>query len=144
MIDYQISKLSSPVADLHFMIFMCTDYATRTKHYMDWIHYYHTQLDKNLSNYGLRVNYVYPRDQLDADLRRFAKICLSQIIIVSIFTIRETENAAKLQGVMKNVDTSMGEMVDNIKLTGSGSATVKAFQTKFAGIIDSFANLGYL
>ncbi|XP_026330442.1 uncharacterized protein LOC113237936 [Hyposmocoma kahamanoa] len=146
MIDYQASKVSSPVADLHYMIFLCTDYATRKKHYDDWINYYHSQLDKNLSNYGLKANYVYPRDKLDADLRRFAKASIGQIIFVTMVIIRESANAAKLQDAMKKVDsnTSMHKMADHIKLSGVDPETIKKFQSKIEGVIDSFIELGYL
>ncbi|XP_026330453.1 uncharacterized protein LOC113237947 [Hyposmocoma kahamanoa] len=145
MIDYQASRVRSPVADLYYMIFQCTDYATRKKHYDDWINYYHSQLDKNLSNYGLKANYTR-RDKLDADLKRFAKASIGQIIFVTMVIFRESANAAKLQDAMKKVDsnTSMQEIADQLKLSGVDTETIKKFLSKIEGVIDSFIELGYL
>lgn len=146
MIDYQASRANSPVADLHYMIFVCTDYATRKNHYNDWIDYYHSQLDKSLTNHGLKVNYVYPRDVLDADLRRFAKASLGEVITVGMFIVRETASAAEVQDAMKKVDSdeSFREMGEQIKLSNTDPTTVKKFQTKIEGVIDSYIELGYL
>ncbi|KAH9632176.1 hypothetical protein HF086_011922 [Spodoptera exigua] len=74
LIDYQVGKNSSPANDLLYMIFNCTDHEIRLKNFYNWLDYYHSELDKSLSNYGLKANYVYPRDQLDADLKRYGKL----------------------------------------------------------------------
>lgn len=142
MVDYQGSNLSSPVADLHYMIFVCTDYDTRKKHYNDWIDYYHSQLDKSLANHGIKVNYAYPRDQLDADLRSFAKLSLCQVILVAMVVVREAANAAKLQEAIKNTEKSVEDMFDVFKLTDS--TTIEKFKTKIEGVIDSFFEVGFL
>lgn len=146
MIDYQASKLSSPVADLQYMIFNCTDHATRMNHYYDWIDYYHSQLDKSLANYGLKANYVYPRDQLDADLRRFAKVSLGQAVMAATILVRETENAAKLKDAMSNVDgiKSAQEIADQVRLSASNPETINKCKTKIEGLVDSFTQFGYL
>lgn len=68
MIDYQASNNVSPVVDLLYMILNCTDHETRSKNFYNWLDYYHSELDKSLSNFGLKANFIYPKDQLDADL----------------------------------------------------------------------------
>ncbi|XP_026330464.1 uncharacterized protein LOC113237959 [Hyposmocoma kahamanoa] len=149
MIDYQISKQSNPVADLHYMIFNCTDYATRAKHFHDWIDYYYSQLDKSLANFGLKANYVYPRDQIDADLRRFAKVSLGQGVMLSTMLVRDNTQAADVKKAMSSVDgNSSAEDITNatgqMQLSTTNSETIEKFKVKLHGLVDSFIEFGYL
>ncbi|XP_026331163.1 uncharacterized protein LOC113238551 [Hyposmocoma kahamanoa] len=149
VIDYQVSKQSNPVADLHYMIFNCTDYATRAEHFHDWIDYYHSQLDKSLANFGLKANYVYSKDQLDADLRRFAKFFLGESVLLTTVLVRDTADAARLKEVMKEVHADMttdelNDIAEQTKLSRSNPETIKKFQIKLKGIVDSFIEFGFL
>lgn len=142
MIDYQISKVSSPVCDLLYMVFNCTDYQTRKKHFIDWIDYYHDELDKNLSIFGLKANYVYPRDQLDADLKRHGKMSLGQGVVLASTLIRKTEEAVKLKEAMESAD--MGEMIKTATTENLDPETLALFKTRIEGLIDSHLELGFL
>ncbi|KAH9632178.1 hypothetical protein HF086_011924 [Spodoptera exigua] len=94
MIDYQISYHQSPAMDVLYMIFNCTDHETRSKNFYNWIDYYHTELDKNLSNFGLKANLVYPRDQLDADMKRFARPMLGMSLLLFNLLMRDAKEAS--------------------------------------------------
>ncbi|KOB77008.1 Ecdysteroid 22-kinase [Operophtera brumata] len=142
MIDYQISKVSSPVCDIHYMVFNCTDYQTRKEHYIDWIDYYHDELDKNLSIFGLKANYVYPRDQLDADLKRHGKMSLGQGVVLGSTLIRKTEDAAKLKEAMESAD--LDEMMKTANTENLDPETLALFKTKIEGLIDSHLELGFI
>lgn len=149
MVDYQVSKRSSPVADLHYLIFNCTDYATRAKHFHDWIDYYHLQLDKSLANFGLKVNYVYPREQLDADLRRFAKISLGQGVMLSTMLVRDNAMAGKLKEAMSSVDDKstmddISNVTEQMQLSTTNSETIEKFKVRLHGLVDSFMEFGFL
>lgn len=149
MIDYQASKQSNPVADLHYMIFNCTDHATRTKHFYDWIDYYHLQLDKRLANFGLKVNYIYPREQLDADLRRLAKFSLGQAVMLSTVLVRDVADATKMKTTMNAVEANMtteefNSLAEQTKLSSSDTETINKFKAKVEGVVDSFIEFGYL
>ncbi|XP_026331767.1 uncharacterized protein LOC113239117 [Hyposmocoma kahamanoa] len=146
MIDYQLSTLSSPVADIHYMIFNCTDHATRAKHFHDWIDYYHTQLNNNLAKFGLKIEDVYPRHQLDADLKSYIKVSLGQAVMLASVLVRDSEDAAKLTDAMNSADSSgsMEEMIEQTKVSGLGPETIKKFKTRLQGVVDSFIEFGYL
>lgn len=149
MIDYQVSRQSSPAADLLYMIFNCTDHATRAKHYHDWIDYYHTQLGERLATYRLKANYAYPRDKLDADLRRFAKVTLGQCVMIASALVKASEEVAKFKEVMSAVDENttmeeMSKMADEVKMSNSNSETIKKFRERVEGLVDSFIDFGYL
>lgn len=162
MIDYQVSKQSSPVADLHYMIFNCTDHATRANHFHDWIDYYHLQLDESLANFRLKANFIYPRHKLDADLRNYAKVSLGQAIIWANTMVRAASQAAKLKVIVNAIDATteedMSDLAKQAKVFRS-FISVEEVDTKesideddineklkvrIKEIVDSFIELGYM
>lgn len=144
MIDYQMSKQTSPVTDLHYMIFSSTDHATRKKHYHDWIDYYHSQLDRRLAKFGLDANRVYPRAQLEADLKMHAEFSLGQTVMGASLQIREKTDAAKLNDAVNSADKTIVELTDETKLSIAEPETIRKFKEKIEGVVNSFIEFGYL
>lgn len=142
MIDYQISKESSPVADITYLIFNCTDFVARSKYFHDWINYYHSELEKCLIQYGLKID-TYPRDQLEMDLRRHAKFALGQSIMLASFLIQESKDAANFKQAI-NDNKPMGDVFKTYKLTLWNATTLKKFKNRVIGLIDTFCKLGYI
>lgn len=146
MIDYQLSKQSSPVADLHCMIFNCTNHATRAKQFYDWIDYYYSQLDKRLTKFELKIDEVYPRYQLEKDLKMCARFTLGHAIMLAALIVRETADATKLTEAMNSVDpnTYMIELAEQSKISTSDSVTIQNFKARIEELVDSFIEFGYL
>ncbi|KOB77011.1 Uncharacterized protein OBRU01_04782 [Operophtera brumata] len=88
------------------MLFNCTDYKCRKEHFHDWIDYYHNELDKSLSIFGLKANYVFPRDQLDVDLTRYGRMNLGQSIVLAKVTLLKPDEAGKMKEAMQSADVS--------------------------------------
>ncbi|KAJ8728881.1 hypothetical protein PYW07_006577 [Mythimna separata] len=120
MIDYQVSRNNSPVVDLLYMIFNCTDHETRSKNYHDWIDYYHTELDKSLSNFGMKANFVYPKDQLDADLKRYGKLLFGLSIMLANILSRDSSEASKFMEAIK--DSDVATVMDAMKIEDAPDA----------------------
>lgn len=148
MIDYQASKESNPVGDIHYMIFNCTDYETRSQYYNDWIDYYHTELDNALSNYGLKASFIYPKDQLDADLRRHGKLTLGLGVLLASMLIRESADAEKMMSAMEEnfvtEGNNMEALFESAKVTALDAASILRFKTRIEGLVRSMIELGYL
>ena len=139
LIDYQVSKNSSPASDFLYMIFNCTDHETRVKNFYEWLDYYHAELDKSLSNHGLKANYVYPKDQLDADLKRYGKLAFGTAVIVSSVLTLKPEEAGKLkQAFATNVDDVVDTMGD---LHEETTALIKK---RLNGLVESSLAFGLL
>ncbi|CAG9782296.1 unnamed protein product [Diatraea saccharalis] len=141
MIDYQITKEANPVCDILYMIFNCTDYVTRSKHFYEWIDYYHDQLDKALHNYGMKANFVYPRDQLDADLKRHSKLFFGTALIVISMIFRKSEEAAVIREAFN--DTDINSLKDKMSVTSLSSDTICFVKTKIEELIDSCIEFGF-
>lgn len=145
MIDYQLSKNSSPVNDLLYMIFNCTDYEMRSKHFYDWIDYYHSELENSLSNYGLKVEFIYPRDRLDADLKRYGKLMFGFSIVLAGMLIRKSDDAAKLMEAMQSTDMSnIAEKSEEFGVSSLDEESIIRFKTRVVGLIKSFTEFGLL
>uniref|UniRef100_A0A2A4JCB8 CHK kinase-like domain-containing protein n=1 Tax=Heliothis virescens TaxID=7102 RepID=A0A2A4JCB8_HELVI len=142
MIDYQGSNNGNPVFDLLFMLLNCTDHAVRSKHYIDWIDYYHSEFDKSLSNFGLKINLIYPRDKLDADLKRYAKMMFYFGITFNTLLMRDPKEAAEMMEVMKNVNSDkISEALQSHKMA---PATRDRIRNRVVGIIDTYKQFGLL
>ncbi|CAH1634846.1 unnamed protein product [Spodoptera littoralis] len=124
MIDYQGSKISNPVGDILYMIFNCTDHETRSIYYYDWIDYYHTELDRCLSYYDLKINYIYPRDRLDADLRRYGKISFGLSSMLTYVLMRDTKEAGEMLESFKSGDPNdEGDLRESVMVDYQASSS---------------------
>lgn len=142
MIDYQASKNSSPAVDILYMIFNCTDYETRHKNYYDWLDYYHNELDNSLSNFGLKANFVYPKDQLDADMKRYGKLLFGLCLLLSNMLMRDSKEAAEIMDDLK--DKGIDEATHTMKMQGFTGDTLVRLRSRIIGLIDSFTEFGLL
>ncbi|XP_026751692.1 uncharacterized protein LOC113512110 [Galleria mellonella] len=144
MIDYQLAKVSNPVCDILYMIFNCTDYETRRVHYHDWIAYYHLQLEKSLAHFGLKVEYIFSRDQLDADLKRYSKLFLGITTLMSTILIRKSEDAAKLKDAMQTELDGMEEAMAKMHISKLDRESILIFKTRIEGFVNTYRELGYI
>ncbi|KAJ8720712.1 hypothetical protein PYW08_006177 [Mythimna loreyi] len=141
LIDYQVSKNSSPANDFLYLVFNCTDHETRVKSFYDWLDYYHSELDKSLSNYGLKANYVYPKDQLDADVKRYGRLAFGCAVITSGVLNLNPEEAKKLQKAFANANNSEAllEVFAEVQ-----TDTLRIIKKKLTGLVESFVAFGLL
>ncbi|KAJ8720714.1 hypothetical protein PYW08_006179 [Mythimna loreyi] len=140
LIDYQQSKNFSPAYDLLYLVFNCTDHEMRVRNYYDWIDDYHDELEDSLSKYGLAVNDVYPREQLNADLKRYGKIALGcAILMTGTLTISPAE-ASKIKEAVES-----GNMDEIVGQVGNYNAeTLVLFKKRIIDLVESFTLFGLL
>ncbi|CAH0664022.1 unnamed protein product [Spodoptera exigua] len=140
MIDYQLSKISSPANDLLYMIFNCTDHETRFKYYYKWLDYYHAALGKFLEIHGFKVDDVYPRKQLDADLKRYAELGFGCSILISSILTANPEEATKFKDAFAATDA------DDLSgaITNFHNDTAVLLKKRLVGLIDSYLAFGLL
>ncbi|XP_022823369.1 uncharacterized protein LOC111354262 [Spodoptera litura] len=142
MIDYQLSYLQNPAMDVLYMIFNCTDHEMRSKNFYDWIDYYHSELDKNLSNFGLKANLVYPRDQLDADLKRFTKPILGLSLLICNLLMRDAKEASVVKENM-----NAGGFFDAVKSMSKQELEKESLargKKRMEGLIDTCIKFGLI
>nr|XP_021187394.2 uncharacterized protein LOC110374136 [Helicoverpa armigera] len=136
MFDYQGANNNNPMSDILFMIFHCTDHEARSKHFHDWIDYYHSEMDKFLSYFGLKVNEFYTRDQIDADLKKYAKIILGIVLLMINVIQRDSSEAGKLKDSMKNMENE-ADIADTMNTLDLQSGTVERINKKVGDLIET-------
>lgn len=142
MIDYQLSKATNPASDILYMILNCTDYQTRKEHFIDWIDFYHSELDKSLSNYGLKANFVFPRDQLDADLKRYGKIMFGLSILLAAMLSLSSEDASVMKEAMDSGDQD--KMVEGLASGLKNQETIVLVKKRLEDLVDSCHEFGLI
>lgn len=141
MIDYQLSKNGNPVNDIMNLIFNCTDYESRSKHYFEWLDYYHAELDKSLSYFHLSAKSVYPRSEMDADIKRYAQIIFAQSCIACVMAMRTGAEAVEMVDAMQN-SSDYSEFVDSVKTDTLQDKSLAFMKGKIMNILTSFEELG--
>ncbi|KAI5640278.1 ecdysteroid kinase domain-containing protein [Phthorimaea operculella] len=133
MIDYQISRINSPVADLMYAILNCTDYQTRKQHFME---------------FDLKADYVYPRDQLDADLKRHGKMSVASAAMLASAMSRESAEAEKFKASMEQYnledETKMNELIESGNVASMSEKTRLNFKSRIEGILDTCLEFGLI
>lgn len=102
---------------------------------------------KSLKNYGLKITSVYPRHQLEADLKRYAVFMLATSVMLSSFIIRKNEDATKFKESMQN--STMASITEDPEkaiqaMLVTDNDTVLIYKSRIEGLIDSYLEFGLL
>lgn len=86
---------------------------------------------------------VYPRDQLDCDLKRYGKLMFATCIMVSCTITKSSEEAVKMKEAMSS---AAAELTDELmaSVMVMNTETEELFRTKIDGLVDSFVEFGLL
>lgn len=133
---------SSPAYDIMYMIFNSTATEERIQRYTELIDYYYNELDKSLNNYGLEATDVFPREQLDVDMKRYAKLILSISIIVANLIVKDVAEATKIKDSMETANNPSEEMMELMMERSAGTEVL--FQKRIEGLARSIIELGLL
>lgn len=69
MLDFQLARSASPVLDLSFFIYACTDQRMRDKYYEKILDDYYNELVKSVKLLGGEPDVVYPRDVFQKEVQ---------------------------------------------------------------------------
>ncbi|KRT85754.1 phosphotransferase [Oryctes borbonicus] len=90
-LDFQVVRHGSPVCDLSYFLFACTDKSFRDQHYDNAIKLYYYSLCSHLTDMGFDPEKVLPLDVLEAELRRFSVVGLYMTILALATILGEAE-----------------------------------------------------
>lgn len=143
LIDYQLAREAHPAADILYLIFNCTDYNTRSLYYNNWLDVYYEQLEKNLLTFGLKINYVYPRDTFDLDLKRYSQVTFGLAMFAASIVLRESTESTEMRDKLAEIK-DYDEMIGAFKTSNLNKDSVLKIKTKVEGLIKSCIELGYV
>lgn len=81
LIDWQLLRLSSPVTDLLYLIYVCTDRKLRTEHLSSLFDLYYNTLTQNLKSMGCDPQESYPRPIFEKHIKILKRYGLAAALI---------------------------------------------------------------
>lgn len=75
ILDFQLARCSSPVLDISFMIYSCTDEDLRSQHFDNFLKEYYDELNKSIASLGSDPEKLYSRETFMKEVYMF--ICIS-------------------------------------------------------------------
>lgn len=111
LIDFQTSRYSSPVVDLTYFLFACTDHELRKNHFDELLNIYHHSLKELLDHLGGDTATQFPMTALLRHMKKFAKfgIVMATFIIPMLQT--KKEDIPDMDFIAKNIDNEDPELV---------------------------------
>lgn len=103
MIDFQLTKRTTPVIDLcYFLCTCCSEDAL--SNLPSYLNYYYASLEKELKKFNYDCNVIYPRDIFDEHCKKFFKFgFLMSTIIIRMMLSEQDETPSYEDASNQNV-----------------------------------------
>lgn len=142
MLDWQVVRYASPVLDISYFIYQCTDSALRAQHFDNLIQGYHIALRKQVELLGSDVNQILPFTALLREMKSKAKFALSTALF--IIPMLCTPNA-ELPNMDELVESfTKGEVNENDEMFQMTTNTELIYKQRMSGIVRDMHRKGYL
>uniref|UniRef100_A0A182JLS5 CHK kinase-like domain-containing protein n=1 Tax=Anopheles atroparvus TaxID=41427 RepID=A0A182JLS5_ANOAO len=140
LLDWQITRYVTPVLDLVYFLFCCTDEEFRRRHYDEMLSIYHGSLSALLEKLGHNPQEVFPRTALMRQLRRFGRFgILMAVFLVPMLCTRNEDLPDMDEAAEKFQETNS---VDMNHFTAH--ANQSAYHKRMSGVIRDSVRYGYL
>lgn len=103
-IDWQISRYCSPVIDLVYFIFICTDKQLRAKHFDELLNIYHRSLKDLLDHLGGDTMTQFPFTALLRHLKRFGKMGILAACFAVPMLSAKSENLPDMDALAEKME----------------------------------------
>ncbi|CAH0714831.1 unnamed protein product, partial [Brenthis ino] len=97
IIDFQLTRCASPVLDIVFVIYACTDQELRKKHYDELLKYYYDVLSKQIRELGSDPDKIYPWDTFMAEIKKYSYFGLAFSFESTPFIVLAPEDAVSME-----------------------------------------------
>ena len=114
LLDWQVSRYCSPVLDLVYFIFVCTDKALRAKHYDEILNTYHRSLKDHLDHLGGDTMSQFPFTALLRQLKQCGKfgIVMATFLIPMLST--KNEELPDMDFIAENMNQDDPELMNQM------------------------------
>ncbi|CAF4903798.1 unnamed protein product [Pieris macdunnoughi] len=102
-VDYQLVRFASPVTDISYFIYMCTDFHFLSKYYDQLLNIYHGTCSAVLRECNIDIEDVYPRAVFDEQLKEHSQFGLVEALISMKIITAESEEAQKMTEIKRQV-----------------------------------------
>lgn len=102
--DWQLTRFTSPVIDLHHIIFTSTDKALRDKEYQNILDHYYSTLTRAIKRLGSPAD-LFSRRDFDEHLRRFGVWPMTVSMFMLLITLADSEDVPDLDELCERLDS---------------------------------------
>lgn len=134
-VDYQLSRYTSPVADISYFLYMSTERELLFEHYDSLIRVYYGTLAGVLRQCNLKVEEVYPIEIFKQQLKKYSVLGLIEALVSMKIITADSEYATKMAEMKhKNPDHCLYDY---------DSENQNTFIERVNMIVDSFFHCNY-
>ncbi|XP_052890998.1 uncharacterized oxidoreductase dhs-27-like [Anopheles moucheti] len=145
LIDWQLSRYGSPVLDLVYFIFNCTDEELRSHSYQRLLSIYYNSLSEHLHNLGGNIERQFPRSAFRDQLKQFGRYGLLMSMMVLPIICTPNDELPDTDAAMEGFMNDMTNGNDNVELTyGTTEKAAIRYKKRMSGCIRDVIRLGYI
>lgn len=142
LLDWQITRYCSPVLDLLYFTFVCTDHELRVKHYDELLGIYHHSLKNLLDHLGGDTMSQFPFTALLRQLKQFGKFGVIMAAMLIPMLATKAEDLPDMDYMSENMDNQDPEyMKEMMKKFSTGNDN---YASRMKGALDDAMKFGYL
>uniref|UniRef100_A0A8D8ACI7 Uncharacterized oxidoreductase dhs-27 n=1 Tax=Culex pipiens TaxID=7175 RepID=A0A8D8ACI7_CULPI len=140
LIDWQLSRYVSPILDLSYFIFICTDEEFRANHFDQLLDCYYESLSDQLKKLGGNVESQFPRATFQDHWKRFGRFGLLMGLIVLPIVCTAKEELPEMEDYIDRAEQQQDAEFN----FGTSEQAQEMYRTRMAGMIRDVVRLGYL
>uniref|UniRef100_A0A4Y0BSZ1 CHK kinase-like domain-containing protein n=1 Tax=Anopheles funestus TaxID=62324 RepID=A0A4Y0BSZ1_ANOFN len=139
-LDWQITRYVSPVLDIAYFLFCCTDEEFRRRYYDEMLNIYHNSLATLLEKLGHNPQEVFPRTALVRQLRRYGKFGILMAVFLVPMMCTRPEDLHDMEDAAEKYRDSNELDVKAI----TTNTNKRAYHTRMSTAIRDMVRYGYL
>uniref|UniRef100_A0A182K9B0 CHK kinase-like domain-containing protein n=1 Tax=Anopheles christyi TaxID=43041 RepID=A0A182K9B0_9DIPT len=145
LIDWQLSRYGSPVLDLVYFIFNCTDEELRAHGYQRLLSIYYHSLSEHLHNLGGDVERQYPRSAFRDQLKKFGRYGLMMSMMVLPIICTPNDELPDTDKAMEGFMNELNDGKTDVQLSyGTTEKAAIRYQKRMSGCIRDTIRYGYI
>lgn len=144
LIDWQLSRYGSPVLDLVYFIFNCTDEELRSHSYHRLLSIYYNSLSKHLHNLGGNVDKQFPRSAFRDHLKRFGRYGFLMSLMVMPIICTPTDELPDTDETMEKLMKDMTSGNESEMVYGTTEKAAARYRKRMSGAIRDVIRFGYI
>lgn len=140
-LDWQCSRYSSPILDIVYFLFLCTDSELRARYFDDLVQFYHHSLRAQLERLGCDVNELFPFTTMLRHLRQLGRFALTISLFAVPMLCMDNEDLPDMEEVMKSINDNKFE--DNEQVFAVTKKSKSKYDIRMSGILRDMNKRGF-
>lgn len=138
-IDWQVARFGSPVLDLHYNLFGCTDRAFRQAEYQKLMQHYYESLSAQIRRLGSDPDALFTFDDFQCHLKKFGKFAFVMGPAMVPMMLADAKDIPNLDEMSEKMSDE--ENVDLVK--GFDNKTQIEYNKRINDLLEDLVDLGY-